>query len=80
MPAASVRPCLAIAASVIAFAVLIEPAGYLAAVVAAVLLASRGSRELNARQAVLLAVIIAIAMAILFVGLLDQPLRLGPGF
>ena len=70
------RPCLAIAASVVAFALLTERAGYLAAVIVAVLVASLGSRELSRRQALMLAVVAAAAMAILFVGLLDQPLRL----
>jgi len=70
------RPCLAIAASVVAFALLIERAGYLAAVIAAVFVASLGSRESNVRQALMLAIVVAAAMAVLFVGLLDQPLRL----
>ena len=78
--AASFRPCLAIAASVFAFALLIERAGYLAAVIEAVFVASLGSRELNVRQALLLALIIAAARAVLFVGLLDQPLRLVTAF
>jgi hypothetical protein len=80
MPGSSFRPCLAIAASVCAFALLIERAGYLAAVTAAVFVASLASRELNVREALLLAVIIAAAMAVLFVGLLDQPLRLIAAF
>jgi predicted neutral ceramidase superfamily lipid hydrolase len=79
-PGRSVRPCLAIASSVLAFALLIERAGYLAAVMAAVFVASLGSRELNVRQALLLAFVIAAAMAVLFVGLLDQPLRLVAAF
>ena len=70
------RPCLAIASSVVAFGLLIERAGYLAAVIATVVVASLGSRELNGRQALMLAIVVAAARAILFVGLLDQPLRL----
>jgi predicted neutral ceramidase superfamily lipid hydrolase len=80
MPGSSGRPCLAIAASVVAFALLVERAGYLAAVMATVLVAARGSRELNVRQALLLAIVIAAAMAVLFVGLLDQPLPLIAAF
>jgi hypothetical protein len=45
-----------------------------------VLVASLGSRELGARQAVVLAVAVATAMAIVFIGLLDQPFALGPRF
>ena len=77
---ASVRPCLAIAASVFAFALLIERVGYLAAVMTTVFLASLGSRELNVRQALMLAVVVAAAMAGLFIGLLDQPLHLVAAF
>jgi hypothetical protein len=80
MPASSGRPCLAIAASVVAFALLIERLGYLAAVMVTVFVASLGSRELNVRQALMLAVAIAAAMAVLFVGLLDQPLPLVAAF
>jgi hypothetical protein len=71
---------LAIAASVLAFALLIERVGYLAAVMSSVFVASLGSRELNVRQALMLAVVIAAAMAVLFVGLLDQPLHLVSAF
>jgi hypothetical protein len=76
MAVAAVRPCLAIAASVLAFALLIERVGYLAAVTVTVLIASFGSRELTARQSVMLALIVAAVMAVLFVGLLGQPFRL----
>jgi hypothetical protein len=74
------RPLLAIAGSVLAFALLIERAGYLAAVTATVLIASLASRELTLRRALMLAVGVATAMAVLFVGLLDQPLPLLPAF
>jgi hypothetical protein len=80
MPASSRRPSLAIAASVVAFALLVERAGYLAAVMATVFVAALGSRELNVRQALWLAIVIAAAMAVLFVGLLDQPLPLIAAF
>jgi hypothetical protein len=76
----AVRPCLAITGSVLAFALLIERAGYLAAVMLTVLIASFGSRELNWRQALTLALVVTAVMAVLFVGLLDQPLRLVAGF
>jgi hypothetical protein len=76
MAGSAVRPCLAIAGSVLAFALLIERVGYLAAVMSTVLIASFGSRELNVRQALILAVVVAAVMAVLFVGLLDQPWHL----
>jgi hypothetical protein len=62
------------------FALLVERAGFLAAVMLTVAVASLGSRELSARQAIVLAVAVATAMAMVFIGLLDQPFALGPRF
>jgi hypothetical protein len=76
----ALRPCLAITGSVLAFALLIERAGFLAAVMSAVLVASLASRELSLRQAVMFGVAVAAVMAVLFVGLLDQPFTLVAGF
>ena len=73
------RPCLAIAGSVLTFALLIERAGFLPAVLSTVLVASLASRELSALQAVILAVALAAALAGLFVGLLGQPFTLIAG-
>jgi hypothetical protein len=64
----------------LAFALLIERAGFLAAVMVTVLLASLGSRELRVRQALILAVAVAAVMAVLFVGVLDQPFKLVAAF
>jgi Tripartite tricarboxylate transporter TctB family len=80
MAGSAVRPCLAIAGSVLAFALLIERVGYLAAVISTVLIASVGSREMNVRQALMLSLVVTALMAVLFVGLLDQPLHLVAGF
>lgn len=74
----AMRPSLAVCGSVVTFALLVERAGFLATVMLTVLVASLGSRELGARQAVLLAVAVATTMAIVFIGLLDQPFALGP--
>jgi hypothetical protein len=76
----ALRPSLAIAGSVLAFALLIERAGFLVAVMSAVLVASLASRELSVRQALMFAVAVAVVMAVLFVVLLDQPFILAPGF
>jgi hypothetical protein len=76
MAGSAVRPCLAVAGSVLTFALLIERVGYLAAVMSTVLIASFGSGELTVRQAVMLALVVAAVMAVLFVGLLNQPLQL----
>jgi len=75
----ALRPCLAISGSVLAFALLIERTGFLTAVVATVLVASLGAGTLTVRQALLLAITVAVVMAILFVGLLDQPFTLVAG-
>jgi hypothetical protein len=72
----AIRPCIAIAGSVVTFALLIERAGYLAAVLLTVLVASFASRELSLRHTLLLAAGVAAVMAVLFVGLLGQPLDL----
>jgi hypothetical protein len=72
------RPGVAICGSVIAFALLIERLGFPATVMVTVLLASAGSRQMNGRQSLLLAVVVAAAMTAVFVGLLDQPLSLVP--
>ena len=76
----ALRPSLAICGSVMTFALLVERAGFLAAVMLTVAVASLGSRELSARQAIVLAVAVATAMAMVFIGLLDQPFALGPRF
>lgn len=76
----ALRPGFAIAGSVVAFALLIERAGFLPAVVATVLIASLGAGTLPLRQALLLAAIVATAMAFLFIGLLDQPFPFVAGF
>lgn len=76
----ALRPCAAIAGSVFAFAVLIERAGFLAAVIATVLIAALAARALRARDALILAVVVAAAMAALFIGVLDQPFVLIAGW
>jgi putative tricarboxylic transport membrane protein len=75
----ALRPCLAISGSVLAFALLIERTGFLPAVVATVLVASLGAGTLTVRHALLLAITVAVVMAVLFVGLLDQPFTLVAG-
>ena len=74
----AVRPALAICGSVLAFALLIDRLGFPATVMVTVVLASAGSRQMNARQSFLLAIVVAAAMTAVFVGLLDQPFLLAP--
>jgi hypothetical protein len=74
------RSCLAIPGSVVTFALLIERAGFLAAVTLTVLLASFASRELSLGRALMLAAIVAVVMAVLFVGVLNQPFTLITGW
>jgi hypothetical protein len=74
------RPCLAITASVLMFALLIERAGLIPAVTVTVLIASMGSTAMAIRNALILSVCLAAAMSLLFVGFLDQPFTLLRGF
>jgi hypothetical protein len=78
--ASGFRPCLAIVGSVLAFALLIEKAGLIPAVIATVLVSSLGSRQVRIREALILSLFLAVAMALLFVGFLDQPFTLIAGF
>ena len=76
----ALRPSVAIASSVVAFALLIERAGFLPAVIATVLIASLGAGKLSVRQALVLAAGVATALAVLFIGFLNQPFTLVAGF
>jgi hypothetical protein len=67
---------LAVVSSVVCFALLIETAGLIPAVIVTVLVASRGSRDTTAREAVLLGLCLAVAISALFVVLLNQPLAI----
>lgn len=77
---AGTRACLAVSASVMAFALLVETAGLLPAVMATVSIALLGAGVARARQVLLFAAGIAAAVAVLFVGLLGQPIALIAGF
>ena len=70
------RGCLAVSASVLIFALLIERAGLLAAVGATVLIAALGTRASRPREMLIFAVCLAAVVALLFVGLLGQPITL----
>jgi hypothetical protein len=72
--ASLLRAWLAVIASVVCFALLIEPAGLLPAVLVTVLVASRGSPDTQAREAVLLGIGLAAAISVLFVVVLNQPI------
>jgi putative tricarboxylic transport membrane protein len=76
----AVRPWLAIVGSVLSFALLIETAGLIPAVIVTVLVASRGSRAIAMREALFFGVCLAAAMSILFVLVLDQPFMLIRGW
>ena len=74
--ASPLRAVLAVIGSVVCFALLIETAGLIPAVIVTVLVASRGSPDTQAREAVLFGVCLAVAMSVLFVVLLNQPLAI----
>lgn len=74
--ASLLRAWLAVIGSVVCFALLIETAGLVPAVIVTMLVASRGSRDTQAREAVLFAICLAVAISVLFVVLLNQPLAI----
>ena len=74
--ASPLRAWLAVSGSMVCFALLIETAGLVPSVIVTVLVASRGSRDTVAREAVLLAICLAVAISVLFVVLLNQPLAI----
>ncbi len=74
------QPVLSVTGSVLLFALLIENTGLVPAVAATVIVASLGNRSGSIREVFLLAAALAAGMALLFVGLLDQPFTLLPGF
>ncbi len=74
------RSCLAIAGSVLTFALLIERAGLLPAVIAAVVVASLGDVQRRTRRTLILSVCLAAAVWLVFVVLLDQPFSAIRGF
>lgn len=74
--AAPRRAWLAVVSSVVCFALLIETAGLIPAVIVTVVVASRGSRDTPAREAVLFGICLAAAVSVLFVVLLNQPIAI----
>lgn len=74
-----VRSCLAISGSVLVFAFLVERAGLIPAVAATVITAALGSPPVRWRETLILAVILAAAVAMVFVGLLGQSIDLFVG-
>jgi hypothetical protein len=74
------RSCVAVTASVLAFAALIDKAGLAAAVVITVMLSTLGTRSPRLWIGFVFGICLAAAMFVLFVGLLGQPIRLAPGF
>jgi hypothetical protein len=77
---ASIRPLLAVIGSVLSFALLIESAGLIPAVIISVLIASRGTRHPRVGEALLFGACLALAMSILFVMMLGQPFTLIRGW
>lgn len=73
---AAIRPLLAVVGAVLSFAVLIDTAGLIPAVIVTVVVASRGSRETALREALLFGVCLAVGMSVLFVVVLGQPFPL----
>ena len=73
---AALRAGTAVAGSVLAFAALIDAAGYVPAVMATTVIASYASPHVRLMRALALAATVAAALAALFIGVLDQPMPL----
>ncbi len=74
IPRINLRPQVMIIAALLAFAVLIERAGLLAAAAAVVLLGSLASRDARPLEMIVISILTAIAAVILFIYLLGQPM------
>ena len=74
------RSCLAIAGSILTFALLVESAGLLLAVLATVVVASLGDVQRRTRRTLILSMCLAAAVWLVFVVLLDQPFSAIRGF
>ena len=74
------RPFLLVTGSVIAFAAVIGRGGLLPAIFASVVISALGSRDARLGQSVALGVCVAGIVALLFVGLLGQPMKLIAGW
>jgi hypothetical protein len=72
------RPLLFVLGGLIAFRYLIEPVGLVAATFATVLLGAAGSREVRAKDSLLLAAGLAAGAVALFVYALALPMRVWP--
>ena len=72
------RPLLFVLGGLIAFRYLIEPVGLVAATLATVALGAAGSREVQAKETLLLAVGLAIGAVALFYYALGLPMRVWP--
>lgn len=77
---AGTRAGLAVSTSVLLFALLIERAGLLPAIVATVLVAAQAAGASRLRDTLILAFCLAAAVALIFVGVLGQPIPLIAGF
>jgi hypothetical protein len=77
---AALRAAVFVAGSVLAFGALIDQAGYVPAVMATMVIASCASPQVRPMRALALAAVVAAALAALFIGVLDQPMRLLPMF
>jgi hypothetical protein len=74
IPKIHLRPQIMIIAALIAFALLVERFGLLAAASAAVILGSLGSRDMRPLETIVLAGLTAVASVGLFIYLLGQPM------
>lgn len=74
------RPLFAILASIVAFALLLQPLGFVVAALVLILIGGFADPDLPPRESAGLAVLLTVFSAVLFGWLLRIPLALWPGF
>lgn len=79
LPPGVLRAVLVIFAAIVAFVLLLEPAGYVLSVAALIVIAGMASTERRLGEIAIAAVILSAVTAVVFVALLGLPMPLWPG-
>lgn len=73
------RPLVAVLASVLVFAALLDVAGLIPATLCMILVAAAGSQETRWREATIASVVLAVSASLIFVKGLGMPMKILPG-
>jgi hypothetical protein len=77
-PRLHLRPMLALLAAILAFALLLEPAGFVIALIVLVLISAVADPQLRRIEAAMMALLLTLFSVLIFHTLLGLPLRLWP--